>query len=78
MAERIDSLPERAGRPPTYPWAEWMDGSAWRIVRGEDFEVEAVTMAAMIRNRARDARTSARAYVDGDAVEFQFAAKAAA
>lgn len=41
MADRIDQFPAEQ-RPPTrrYPWDEWTDGSAWKLVRGEDFDQE--------------------------------------
>lgn len=73
MAERIDNLTRRPPRPAIYPWAEWLDGSAWRIRRGEDFEVSAESMAAQIRIRAaREGRTVYARCPDGDTVEFQF------
>lgn len=72
MAERIKSYESRIGRPPVYPWAEWMDGSAWRIKRGEDFEIEPALMAQAIRVHGRRNGVPASATVDGDAIEFQF------
>jgi hypothetical protein len=50
-----------------------MDGCAWRIRRGEDFEVSAESMAQHIRNRARGRGMSAHARLtdDGEGVEFQ-------
>lgn len=73
MAERIEAV--SIGRPALYPWAEWMDGGAWRIRRGEDFEVAAWVMAQMIRNRAHreGLLATARVVENGAAVEFQFA-----
>lgn len=40
MATRIDSLtPRRNGRNgPKYPLNDWLDGTAWLLTRGEDFE----------------------------------------
>jgi hypothetical protein len=72
MAERIDTLPQ--GRPATYPWDTWMDGSAWRIRRGEDYSIPSKTMAAVIRAHGwrNGLRASARVKSDIDAVEFQF------
>jgi hypothetical protein len=71
MAERIDSITPSRGRAPIYPWGEWLDGSAWRIERGVDFEVPTDSMAAMVRMRASKAGLTATARVVGDAVEFQ-------
>lgn len=73
MAERIGNLPpRRLGRPAIYPWAEWMDGSAWRINRGEDFEVSAETMAQLVRERGRRHGVEVSAYPENDSVAFQF------
>jgi hypothetical protein len=74
MAERIDALgPVKGGRPPLYPWDEWMDGSAWRIRRGDDFLVSAYSMAAQLRIRGNNCGVGVSARVaDKDTVEFQF------
>jgi hypothetical protein len=79
VAERISNLTPLRGRRSRYPWGEWMDGSAWRIRRGVDFEVSAESMAQHIRNRARDRGMSAHARLvdDGEAVEFQITREAA-
>lgn len=29
--------PPEAGRTPKYPWAEWLDGREWTLVRGRDY-----------------------------------------
>lgn len=75
MAERIDNLSPIA-RQRIYPWSEWLDGSAWRIRRGEDFEVTGDSMATMVRIRAqREGGTATcRVVEDGAVVEFQFIA----
>jgi hypothetical protein len=79
MAERIDEFsPRRLGRPPLYPWAEWVDGSTWRITRGEDFEVTAKSMVANLYSHAYRQGLSLEARQDGESIEFQFVAKAAA
>jgi hypothetical protein len=72
MAERITTFAPLRGRRPIYPWAEWMDGSAWRITRGEDFTVSPESMAQHIRERGRRYDVEVTAYLDGDAVEFKF------
>lgn len=76
MAERIESIAvARKGRPPIYPWSEWMDGSAWRIRRGKDFSVLPDNMARGVRQRARRYGVPVVVTVDNAAgsVEFQFA-----
>lgn len=74
MAEELDALtPVPLGRPPTYPWGDWMNGRPWRIRRGEDFDIEAQNMARVVRGHAYRNRVRATArVVDGDTVEFQF------
>lgn len=74
MAERIDSLTDRRGRPPAYPWGEWTDGSAWRIWQGVDFEVAPASMASAIRQHAysNGFSVSVMRTADGDGLEFQF------
>lgn len=80
MAERISNLTPLRGRRSRYPWTDWMDGSAWRIRRGVDFEVSAESMAQLVRNTARDRGLSAHARLvdDGEAVEFQVARESTA
>lgn len=29
--------PPEPGRVPRYPWAEWLDGREWTLVRGRDY-----------------------------------------
>jgi hypothetical protein len=70
--QRLPEINVRAGRPPKYPWDEWEDGSAWRITRGEHFEIPPSNMAAVIRSRAHRLGYRASATVDGNAVEFRF------
>ncbi|MEJ7894147.1 MAG: hypothetical protein WKF94_16080 [Solirubrobacteraceae bacterium] len=38
VAQRIESLSFPPLRTGPYPLAEWMNGSTWEVVRGEDFE----------------------------------------
>lgn len=73
MAERISNLTPTVGRRSMYPWEQWMDGSAWRIRRGEDFDVSPETMAQHVRNtmRARGLEGHARLTPDGEGVELQ-------
>lgn len=49
-----------------------MDGSAWRIRRGEDFQIAPKHMASIIRERASKEGLVATARVVGDCVEFEF------
>ncbi len=72
--ERISAFDPSVGRPAKYPWDEWFDGSAWRITRGDHFELEPSNMAAVIRTKAGARNGRAQTRVVGDAVEFQFLA----
>ena len=79
MAERISDITPLRGRPAMYPWEQWLDGSAWRITRGSDFDISPVSMAAIIRQRAERAGLSATCRrVGDDALEFQVSEEKAA
>jgi hypothetical protein len=54
MAKRLKSFPKVVGgRRPKYPWDEWTDGSIWELRGGQDFEVAAYAMQAMLHGKAR-------------------------
>lgn len=76
VAERINPLPTvvQGTHRRIYPWEEWTDGNAWRIRRGEDYEVPSESMAQMVRNygRTNGIPVRARENRELDAVEFQF------
>lgn len=75
MAEKNDTLASnRRGPTPKYPWSEWADGSAWRIVRGEDYDVPTASMARAIYSHAERFGRTVRVQTlrDHDGVEFQF------
>lgn len=38
LVERL-TFPRRCTEE-KYPWSEWLDGHVWRLVPGEDFDVE--------------------------------------
>ena len=75
MARRLDNFP---ARPSTarYPWDEWLDGSPWELVRGDDFQAKAATFRANAQTQAkrRGGRVRSRATdVNGrEAVVIQF------
>jgi hypothetical protein len=74
MAKRLDTpLILSSGRRRLYPWSEWIDGSAWRLERGTDFDCEPTSMASQIRDYASRHGLLAVARVDGDVVDFMFA-----
>lgn len=57
MAESFSKLPpsppRATGRPPLYPWHEWLDGKAWKLKRGVDFTVPAASFASCAISAAR-------------------------
>lgn len=77
MAQRLEiqNLPSTVGRPQKYPWSDWSDGTAWRIVEGEDYEREQ-TMKNVLRVYA-----SAHGYYvtvavnEPGTIDFQFTKK---
>jgi len=42
----------KQGRPPIYPWDEWLDGRIWELTQGEDFEISMDNMENYIRKTA--------------------------
>lgn len=75
MAERLDDqLAHRLGRPTLYPWEQWADGAAWRIVRGDDFKVSVESMRSALWSHAQRNSLRVATRVDGDAITFQFIA----
>ena len=65
MPRILEELPQpRLGRPPKYPYDEWLDGRVWLLVPGEDFEpgdersvVQGLRQAANTRGQMGETRT---------------------
>jgi hypothetical protein len=56
MAEVLDQLPSAStGRSVSYPWGEWMDGKARKLVRGEDFDCSPKSMRCMAYAKSKKA-----------------------
>jgi hypothetical protein len=78
MAQRIHTYdfkvhrrrPARARRT-NYPWDEWLDGSIWRLARGEDFDAKPATMEAVVRTTATRRGVKVRVVHDDHAVVLQ-------
>ena len=51
MARRMETFPAAAGA--RYPWDDWLDGSVWELVRGEDFHSKASTFRANAQIQAK-------------------------
>lgn len=74
MAVRINTLspPRRKGRPCKYPWAEWMDGSAWFAQFGVDYECSLAGFRSMLAAKARTAGMSVETHKQDGGLEFRF------
>lgn len=66
MARRIEGPPNWR-KPPRFmtgiggrhPWERWMDGNAWEIEKGEDYDCTTASMGNQLRRRAKEARLKA-------------------
>lgn len=52
MAEQVTAFPIRT-RASKYPWAEWLDGSIWRLEKEKDFANEAKAFRTIAFSSAR-------------------------
>jgi hypothetical protein len=77
VARRLETFPEGEPQPTRrYPWAEWTDGSAWEIRKGDDYDVPTENMRVNLHMKA-DAkavkvRTKKVLDKDGEGLVFQF------
>ena len=74
MARKLEAFPAAKGS--RYPWAEWLDGSVWELVQGDDFQAKTATFRTNAQTQAkkRGGRIRSKA-VDAagrDAVVIQF------
>lgn len=79
MAEQLDTFTfPGPGRRSLYPWDEWLDGSVWRLIEGEDFSTS--PKAFMRAANAAGARRglTVQTTSDGPAVVIQAQAAAEA
>jgi hypothetical protein len=51
MARRLESFPAPVGA--RYPWDEWLDGSVWELIHGEDFQSRLGTLRANAQLQAK-------------------------
>lgn len=75
MSEVVKSFEGRQGRPPTYPWEEWMDGEIHKLYRDEDFPNAQVTSFRVRAHQvAKDHGLKVRTQIvdDGDAILLEF------
>jgi hypothetical protein len=75
MARRLEAFPAPKGA--RYPWDQWLDGSVWELVRGEDYQSKLSTLRAnaQIQAKKRGGHARSKAVTAGDgreAVVIQF------
>lgn len=74
MARKLESFPSAALA--RYPWDEWLDGSVWELVRGEDFQSKMATFRAnaqlQAKRRGGRVRTKLVDAAGREAVAIQF------
>src|SRR5688572_21749932 len=74
MAEKLDAFPQTAERT-VYPLDEWLDGSPWKLVKGEDFEHSMQSMRSLLsggaKARGMKLRTRSRTEEDKEALVVQ-------
>jgi hypothetical protein len=79
MGTRLDQFPDDQAPQISrrrYPWAEWTDGGAWEIRRGEDYDVATENMRVNLHMKAdslgRKVRTKKISDAEGEGLVFQF------
>ena len=58
MARKLDQFPLSAAA--RYPWDEYMDGSVWELIRGEDFQCSVRSIQGAARAQANRRRGTVR------------------
>ncbi len=68
MATKVEQLPGVGGRTPhdAYPWKSWLDGNAWHLKRGTDYEVATTAIRAYAYRAAKAAGCIVRTVRDRD------------
>jgi hypothetical protein len=81
MARRVDEFPAQA-QSSRYPWNEWLDGSIWELVPGEDFKGQLNTFRSVASMHSRKRGGSAKTRIvrgkngEKDKLYIQFKAAA--
>lgn len=65
MAERLGKFPEHGNAHRHYPWNEWLDGSAWKLIAGVDFTGDARTFRQTAYAAAKRRGFKVRIHPDG-------------
>ena len=75
MARKLESFPAPFGT--RYPWGEWLDGSDWELVRGDDYNSRTSSLRAnaqiQAKKRGGRVRSKSAKVPDGrEAIVIQF------
>ena len=73
MAEKITAEIKwnKGGRPPRYPWDEWLDGGIWLLKPGEDFSCQPANFRSLAFTQARARNLSLRTLTTADGFVLQ-------
>ncbi len=71
MAERLDDFPFKSWTG-KFPWDEWLDGSIWRLKRGEDFDITPAGFRAGMQYNANKRGGKVRTRREGENFVIQF------
>jgi hypothetical protein len=74
MGKRLRSFDFGEQTRARYPWADWTDGSVWKITQGTDFTValESMQTQLYLRGKAEDRSCRTRFQHDPEGIIFQF------
>jgi hypothetical protein len=68
----MDQLRRGAGAPPHYPWHQWANGAAWKLLWGEDYYVsdKAFQAAVYAHAKAHGLTVTTRSIEGGLIIQF--------
>ena len=75
MSRVVENFEPRQGRPPTYPWEDWMDGEIHYLSHDEDFPNALITSFRVRAHQvAKDYGLKVKTQIvdDGDAILIEF------
>ena len=73
MAKVVAAMPDTPGNSNyVYPWDTWLDGQAWELESGVDFNCDFRTVVSAARQAANRRGGFANAMVRGNKVYIQF------
>lgn len=72
MATKLKDMPKRRGRATKHDWANWADGSVWKVKRGEDFDAELESFRTQLYGKAKTLGKTIQVDVDRAAETIVF------